>query len=271
MRIALDDRVVARRLQTRRETFFSERAVVARRAHDATIRAPGLQRGRARPTRSAPSGALRPDRRGDRSRGMPPRSSPLPAPAGSAVFAGADCMSRPRLLPARRTPAANLAHLAAVWSRRIDGAAFRPDRHCPSTRGAFRWPSPCFPMSSVGGRDKLDAPRSMSRRPPAPAKRPLPGEPPCSGRREALRFLFLPLVLIPCFAHGAAQDVQLTDAVLIHSGSGGFAASGSCVFFGDGTGGGNGHTEVTSLRFLQGSATTAAGTTWGRLKELYRK
>jgi hypothetical protein len=60
------------------------------------------------------------------------------------------------------------------------------------------------------------------------------------------------------------------DAVLIHSGSGGFAASGSRVFFGDGTGGGNAHTEVTALRFLQGSATTTAGTTWGRIKELYR-
>lgn len=61
------------------------------------------------------------------------------------------------------------------------------------------------------------------------------------------------------------------DAVLIHSGTGGFSVAASRVFFGDGTGGGNAHTEVTALRFLQGSATVAAGTTWGRIKELYRR
>lgn len=59
------------------------------------------------------------------------------------------------------------------------------------------------------------------------------------------------------------------DGVLINTSSGGFAVAANRVFLGDGTGGANASGEVTQFRFLQGGATTAESTTWGRLKALY--
>jgi hypothetical protein len=58
--------------------------------------------------------------------------------------------------------------------------------------------------------------------------------------------------------------------VLIHTGTSGFAASGSRLFFGDGTGGANARAEITALRFVQNLVTPARATTWGRVKSLYR-
>jgi hypothetical protein len=60
------------------------------------------------------------------------------------------------------------------------------------------------------------------------------------------------------------------DNVLITSGSGGFAASGSRLFFGDGTGGANAHGEITALRFSQDLATPGLPASWGRIKNLFR-
>jgi hypothetical protein len=60
------------------------------------------------------------------------------------------------------------------------------------------------------------------------------------------------------------------DAVLITSGSGGFPFGADQVTFGDGTGGANARAEIREYRFTQDLTTAASGTTWGRLKSLYR-
>lgn len=60
------------------------------------------------------------------------------------------------------------------------------------------------------------------------------------------------------------------DGVAIHSGSGGFALASNRIAFGDGTGGANAHGEITYYRFIQDHPTPAAGTSWGRIKDLYR-
>jgi hypothetical protein len=60
------------------------------------------------------------------------------------------------------------------------------------------------------------------------------------------------------------------DAVLVGSSSGGFAVAANRLVFGDGTGGANANAQITSLRWLQGSATATAASSWGRVKSLYR-
>lgn len=60
------------------------------------------------------------------------------------------------------------------------------------------------------------------------------------------------------------------DGVAIHTGSGGFAIASNRIAFGDGTGGANAHGEIAYYRFIQDHPTATAGTTWGRLKGLYR-
>lgn len=63
----------------------------------------------------------------------------------------------------------------------------------------------------------------------------------------------------------------LRDGVQIHTGTGGSAVALNRLFIGDGTGGGNAQAEITSYRFLQGTATATVSSTWGRLKDLYRR
>jgi len=60
------------------------------------------------------------------------------------------------------------------------------------------------------------------------------------------------------------------DGVPIHSGSGGFSLAVNRIALGDGTGGANALGEIMEYRFIQDHPTATTGTTWGRLKGLYR-
>lgn len=59
------------------------------------------------------------------------------------------------------------------------------------------------------------------------------------------------------------------DGALVGTSNTGFPVADNRIFFGDGTGGANGNGEISSLRFLQGSATSIDAESWGRLKSLY--
>jgi len=54
--------------------------------------------------------------------------------------------------------------------------------------------------------------------------------------------------------------------------AGGFSSAGNnYVLFGDGTGAANAQAEITYFRFRQGAGvTSAAVSTWGRIKSMYR-
>lgn len=59
--------------------------------------------------------------------------------------------------------------------------------------------------------------------------------------------------------------------MLLGSSTAGFPAGlTNRVMFGDGTGGANARGQIAALRFIQDVATAAEGTTWGRVKGLYR-
>jgi hypothetical protein len=60
------------------------------------------------------------------------------------------------------------------------------------------------------------------------------------------------------------------NGTLLYTSTSGIGVVGNAVFFGDGTGGVNTQVEIRSLRFLQDTAVPALGTSWGRIKELYR-
>lgn len=60
------------------------------------------------------------------------------------------------------------------------------------------------------------------------------------------------------------------DGTLISSSPGGAAQAINRLTLGDVTGAANAQMEIVSYRFLQGAATPVAGTTWGRVKALYR-
>lgn len=60
------------------------------------------------------------------------------------------------------------------------------------------------------------------------------------------------------------------DGVLVSTASGGTAIVANRILFGDSTGGANAHVEIGELRFIQDLPTPADGTTWGRVKSLYR-
>jgi hypothetical protein len=61
------------------------------------------------------------------------------------------------------------------------------------------------------------------------------------------------------------------DEVLIHTGTSGFPLSANRVFLGDGSGAANASAEVRAFRFVQDLATPVHGSTWGRVKDLYRR
>ncbi len=60
------------------------------------------------------------------------------------------------------------------------------------------------------------------------------------------------------------------DGVLISTNNAGAAQAINRLTLGDVTGAANARAEITEYEFLQGAATAAAGSTWGRLKSLYR-
>src|SRR5262249_9669667 len=67
----------------------------------------------------------------------------------------------------------------------------------------------------------------------------------------------------------ASSQKLYRDGVLIGSTTAGDGVTANRLIFGDGTGGANAHADMASYEFLQGGATPALGTTWGRLKRLY--
>lgn len=60
------------------------------------------------------------------------------------------------------------------------------------------------------------------------------------------------------------------DDVLVSTNSAGLASATNRIYFGDGTGAANSQAEITEFHFMQGAATPAATSTWGRIKTLYR-
>jgi hypothetical protein len=60
------------------------------------------------------------------------------------------------------------------------------------------------------------------------------------------------------------------DDTLISSAAGGLSAALNRIHLGDVTGASNARAEITQFRFLQGAATPAGATSWGRIKSLYR-
>lgn len=60
------------------------------------------------------------------------------------------------------------------------------------------------------------------------------------------------------------------DNTLVSSAAGSFAIAANRIYFGDVTGASNARAEIVQYRFLQGTATPTAGTSWSRIKALYR-
>lgn len=60
------------------------------------------------------------------------------------------------------------------------------------------------------------------------------------------------------------------DGTLISTNNAGSASAVNRLLLGDGTGAANSQAEITAYRFLQGAATPAAPSTWGRIKSLRR-
>ncbi len=60
------------------------------------------------------------------------------------------------------------------------------------------------------------------------------------------------------------------DNTLISSVAGGFSLGLNRLYFGDGTGASNSQSQITQYEFLQGAATPAQTSSWGRIKTLYR-
>lgn len=60
------------------------------------------------------------------------------------------------------------------------------------------------------------------------------------------------------------------DNTLISTNNTGLASATNRIYFGDGTGAANAQAQITEYRFLQGAATPAVPTTWGRIKALHR-
>ena len=60
------------------------------------------------------------------------------------------------------------------------------------------------------------------------------------------------------------------DNNLISTNAGGLGVALNRVVFGDVTGAANAQAQITEFSFLQGHATSAFATTWGRVKALYR-
>ena len=60
------------------------------------------------------------------------------------------------------------------------------------------------------------------------------------------------------------------DNTLISTNNAGLASATNRIYFGDGTGAANSKAEITEYRFLQGAATPAVASTWGRIKALHR-
>jgi hypothetical protein len=73
------------------------------------------------------------------------------------------------------------------------------------------------------------------------------------------------------FEYLSATDLRLyRDGVLIGTTTTGGALVANRILFGDATGGANAHAEIAAFRFVQDLATPTAGTSWGRIKSLYR-
>lgn len=60
------------------------------------------------------------------------------------------------------------------------------------------------------------------------------------------------------------------DNTLISTNNAGLASATNRIYFGDGTGAANSQAQITEYRFLQGAATPALPTSWGRIKALHR-
>ena len=60
------------------------------------------------------------------------------------------------------------------------------------------------------------------------------------------------------------------DNTLISTNNGGIATALNRIYVGDGTGASNSQSEIKEFRFLQGASTATQGTSWGRIKTLYR-
>ena len=60
------------------------------------------------------------------------------------------------------------------------------------------------------------------------------------------------------------------DNTLISTNNGGIATALNRIYVGDGTGASNSQSEIKEFRFLQGASTAVQGTSWGRIKTLYR-